>query len=119
MIGDQQARDLAGSFVDAQKNRDVDALLSLCSEDVLYSGLWGPKKLVGSPTGFLRGKDQLREFLTRALKEWSEIALNTVGAGERSVVIHAKLSGIIGVFYVLILDEEGKIAQIGVHQEVV
>ena len=119
MIGDQQARDLAGAFVDAWKGQDVDSLLSLCREDVLYSGTWGPKKLVGAPTGFLRGKDQLREFLTKAFKEFSEVSLNMVGAGERSVVMYVKLSGIIGGFYLLILDEDGKIAQIGSHREVV
>jgi ketosteroid isomerase-like protein len=117
MIGEQQARDLAKSYFEAVASRNVDGLLSLCTDDVLYSGLL-VRKLTGEASGAVTGKDAVRNFLGQIAGEFSDAALSRVAAGVSSVVVEASLPGMLPVFTVFVVNSEGKIAQIAMHQEV-
>jgi hypothetical protein len=120
MLSNQDARDLAERYMAALNAQDTKSALELCSDDVTYSGLL-VRKVTGEASGILAGKDRVGPFIEQMVREVGDasgraFSHTRLAIGINSLVIEYTAVGLLQGFMVLILNQEGKISQIIVHQ---
>jgi hypothetical protein len=106
---DVQAELVAKAWVQGWNHRDAEAVLSHYAEDVEFQSPL-VVKLLGEPTGTVRGKPALREYFRKVLAAFPGIELEFLGAyqGVSSRLIHFQAKG--GkVIEVQELNQEGKV----------
>jgi hypothetical protein len=114
---DQEARALANAYVQALSSQSVDKLLSLCTEEVAYTGLL-VRKITADPAGTVRGKAAVRKFLQEVLPEFSGCSIGHIANGVSSVVIETRVPGFLPMFIALILDQAGSVNQVLMHMQI-
>src|SRR5438552_1949136 len=91
----QKIEAFAQDWIQAWKQRDLDAILSHYTEDVeFHSSL--VVKLLGETSGTIRGKQNLREYFQKGLAAFPgdlEIELLGVYQGVDSLVVHFQAKG--------------------------
>jgi hypothetical protein len=105
----QQAEAVAKAWVQGWNHRDAEAVLSHYAEDVEFQSPL-VVKLLGEPTGTVRGKSALREYFRKVLAAFPVIELEFLGAyqGVSSRLVHFQAKG--GkVIEVQELNQEGKV----------
>ena len=106
----QKAESFAKDWTEAWNQRDAEAVLSHYSEDVEFR-LPLVARLLGDPTGTVRGKENLREYFRKLLMAFSgplEIELLGVYQGVDSLLVQFQSKGRKAI-EVMELNHEGKI----------
>jgi hypothetical protein len=88
MPSEAAARELAERWIDAWNSHDVDAILSLYTDDVEFTSPF-VVNITGDESGVIRGKDALRTFFVRVLNAYRDLRydLEGVAAGIWSISI--------------------------------
>jgi ketosteroid isomerase-like protein len=115
MTRDEALR-FAEGWVSAWNARDLDRILAHYSDDFEMTTPF-IVKMMGTPSGQLKGKEQIRSYWLRALERFPDLHFEIldVFAGVGSVVIYYKsIQGLLAceVFY---FDEQGKICKAAAH----
>ena len=106
----QQTEGFAKGWIQAWNRRDLEAVLSHYTEDIEFQSPL-VVKLLGEPSGTVRGKQNLREYFRKALAAFpGDIELELLGVyqGVNSLLVHFQAKGRKAV-EVMELDQEGKI----------
>ena len=112
----EQSEAFANRWIQAWKQRDLEAILSHYSEDVEFHSLL-VVKLLGEPSGRIRGKENLREYFRTALAAFPgdlDMELLGVYRGVDSLVVHFQVIGRKGA-EVMELNQEGKVHRALAH----
>jgi ketosteroid isomerase-like protein len=108
--------DFAAQWVEAWNSRDLDSLLSHYSEDVEFQSPVAAR-LLGEPSGTIRGKMKLREYFSTALAAFPgelEVRLLGVYRGVDSLVVHFEAKGRRGA-EVMELTDDGLVRRALAH----
>jgi ketosteroid isomerase-like protein len=106
----QQTEGFAKGWIQAWNQRDLEAVLPHYTEDVEFQSPL-VVKLLGETSGTVRGKQNLREYLRKALAAFPgdiEIELLGVYQGVNSLLVHFQAKGRKAV-EVMELNQEGKV----------
>ena len=85
----------ARDWVQAWNHRGLDSLLSHYADDVEFRSPLAAK-LLGDPSGMIRGKQHLREYLVKALAAFpGDLGIEFLGVyqGVESIVVHFQARG--------------------------
>jgi len=101
---------IADSWVEAWNQRDLEAVLSHNAEDVEFQSPL-VVKLLGDPSGTVRGKQKLREYLKEVFTAYPgdlQIALLGAYQGVQSRLVHFEARGRRAMEF-MELDKDGKV----------
>jgi len=91
MITEQQARDFASHWIKAWNDHNIDAIISHYADDVEYFSVF-LTRLSDNPSGTLRGKVNVKEYLARGLAAYPDLNFELIEVfwGVKSVVLRYK-----------------------------
>ena len=105
----RQAETRAKDWIQGWKRRDAEAVLSHYADDVEFQSPL-VVRLLGEPSGTVRGKQGLREYFRKVLAAIPVIEIELVGVylGLNSLLVHFQANGNKSV-EIMELDNEGKV----------
>jgi hypothetical protein len=113
---ERKARRFARTWLRAWNEHDVDAIVRHHRDHVVYSSPF-VAELTGRRDGTLRGSEEVREYVRRALAAFPELELSEphvyVGSGSVSVVYRGVRDLVASETFVL--DEEGRAERVYAH----
>ena len=117
MLDPCEARRFAEIWIADWNSRDLERILSHFSEEIEFTS---PKiiRIMGDPSGRLKGKDCLRAYWSRGLELNPSLhfELIDVTSGVDSVCIHYRSSGRIATEWMK-FDSDGKVVSGAAHYE--
>jgi hypothetical protein len=89
MLSETEARQFAHSWVQAWNSHDLDAVMSHYAQEVVLTSPTAAK-LLGDPSGTVRGKEALRSYFKRGLDAFPNLTFELLDAmwGISSVVLY-------------------------------
>ena len=92
MISPDQAHRFAVRWIEAWNRHDVAGVLSHYADDVEWSSPFIPR-LLGEPSGVLRGKAAVRAYVERGLERYPDLQFELLGVfpGVSSVTLHYRI----------------------------
>ena len=118
MISHQRAEQVAREWVEAWNSHDIEAIMSHYADDVeLTSPL--VVRLLGDPSGTVRGKENLRSYFEEGLAANPDLGfeLCRVLAGVESLALCYRSIGGRRASETMVLDSRGKIVRVLVHYD--
>ncbi len=103
-------------WLSAWNSHDLEAIMAHYAEDVIfYSPLI--QKINNDPTGRIQGKEGLRAYFTKGLQAYPDLhfELYHVLEGVDSVVLYYKSVNNRLSAEMMVLNEEGKVAEVRAH----
>jgi ketosteroid isomerase-like protein len=115
-LTEERARALAGEWVDAWNRHDLDAILSHYAGGVEFTSPF-VVRLLGDPTGTVRGKAALRDYFARGLAAYPDLRfeLLQVLVGVQSVTVYYRSVGNRLAAEVMELDTQGQVVRVLAH----
>jgi hypothetical protein len=115
-LTEERARALAGEWVDAWNRHDLDAILSHYAGGVEFTSPF-VVRLLGDPTGTVRGKAALRDYFARGLAAYPDLRfeLLQVLVGVQSVTVYYRSVGNRLAAEVMELDAQGQVVRVLAH----
>jgi hypothetical protein len=116
----QSMRQLTQTFIHGVSQGDAEAVLALCDERVEHTGLM-VRQLMGRESGTLHGKEEMRDFVETVTqkvtgRQSSNWEIKRIAYGVRSVVVDVDIDGFAHLVAAILLNDEGKITQVHMHQ---
>ncbi len=118
MITEEQAKNFAKDWIDAWNAHDLDRVISHYDEDVEYFSMF-LLKLTDNETGMLRGKDKVREYLSKGLAAYPDLQfrLLNVFTGVASLVVYYQSVKHLVAAEVFELNAEGLVSRVQCHYD--
>ncbi len=118
MITEQQAKNFAAQWIQAWNDHDLEAILSHYAEDVEYFSVF-LSRLENNPAGMLRGKDNVKAYLTKGLAAYPdlEFLLLDVFIGVRSVVLRYQSVNNLIAAEAFEFNTDGLVARVQCHYD--
>jgi len=106
----------ARAWVEAWNRQDLDAILSHYAPDVEFTSPF-VARLLGDPTGIVRGREALRAYFAGALEAYPELRFEffQVFAGVDSLVVYYRSVRGLYAAEMMALDGEGQVARVLAH----
>jgi len=116
MVTDEQARALAGQWIEAWNAHDLDRILAHYADDIEFTSPF-VVRLMGNAAGTVRGLAALRDYFATGLSAYPELRFELIGVGTGvdSVVLHYRSVKQLHAFEVMTLNREGKVARVSAH----
>ncbi len=116
MLTQEQADRLAAAWAAAFNRHDLDAILAHYSEDVELTSPF-VVQLLGDPDGTLRGKANLRAYLSLGLTMFPDLAFTVlrVFPGVNSLVVHYRGVDDVLAAEVMFLNSQGQVCRVYCH----
>jgi len=113
---EEQAEAFAHEWLAAWDAQDLDLILSHYSEDVVFSSPF-VIRLVGAPSGEVRGLDALRVCIARGMEEYPDLRSEPIAVlpGAGSIALHYKSVAGREAIETLEFDRAGKIRRSTAH----
>ncbi len=116
MISPEKTARIAKDWIDAWNRHDLDSILSHYAEEVEFTSPFAVR-LMGEPSGTIKGKDRLREYFDKGLKAYPDLKfeLLKVFTGVGSLTIYYRsVKGMLAA-EVMFPGSDGRIETVIVH----
>lgn len=116
MLTQEQADRLAADWVDAFNRHDLEAILGHYAEDVELTSPF-VVQLLNDPYGTIRGKDNLRAYLSLGLTMFPDLSFTVlrVFPGVNSLVVHYRGVDEVMAAEVMLLNPQGQASRVYCH----
>ena len=116
MFAEEEARQFAGEWIAAWNNRDLDAILAHYAEDVEFVSPFAVR-LLGDPTGTVRGKAALRAYFGRAFEAYPDLTFEMfqVLCGVDSLTLYYRSVKNLLAAEVMEFDASGRVRRVLAH----
>lgn len=107
---------IASEWINAWNARDLDRIVAHYSDDIVFSSPF-VEKLLGEPSGEIRGKATLRQYFEKGLATYPDLRfrLRKVFGGARSVVlVYDSVNALTAAEY-LDIGPDGRITRSAAH----
>jgi hypothetical protein len=106
----------AEAWVRAWNAHDLDAILSHYTDDVEFESPF-VARLLGEPSGIVRGKDALRDYFGRGLPAYPELHFTLLGVlvGVSSVTVYYRSIQDLLAAEVMWLAADGRVTRVAAH----
>ncbi|HLH21467.1 MAG TPA: nuclear transport factor 2 family protein [Chloroflexota bacterium] len=112
----ERALELAQAWIDAWNAHDLDAILAHYADEVEFISPF-VQRLLGDPSGIVRGKAALRDYFARGLASYPDLRFDLleVLAGVRSVTVYYRsVRGLLAA-EVMCLADDGRVERVLAH----
>ena len=118
MLTEQEARQFASRWIKSWNDHDIASIISHYSEDVEYFSAF-LTKLADNPTGTLRGKGAVKEYVAKGLAMYPDLqfVLMNVFWGVWSVVLQYKSVNNLVAAEVFEFNESGLVSRVQCHYD--
>ena len=116
MLTEAEARHIAGDWIAAWNAHDLDRILEHYAHDVEFVSPFAVR-LLGDPTGTIRGKEALRAYFGRALESYPELTFELfhVLCGVNSLTLYYRSVKNLLAAEVMEFDPTGKVRRVLAH----
>ena len=118
MFTEQKAKEFAEHWIRSWNDHDVEAIIAHYSDDVEYFSAF-LQKLSDNPSGTLRGKAAVREYVRKGLAGFPDLHFTLVNVyfGVRSVVLQYQSVKQLVAAEVFEFDEGGLVSRVQCHYD--
>ncbi len=116
MISQEKANQVAHEWIEAWNAHDLDAITGHYAAEVVFTSPF-VVKLLGDPSGTVRGKERLRSYFAKGLAAYPDLKFELLGVltGMESLVVYYRSVKSMLAAEVMFFDKQGKIERVMAH----
>lgn len=118
MITSAESERFARKWLEAWNSHDLEAILAHYAEDVELSSPF-VVQVLGDPSGTIRGKDQLRMYISLGLAMFPDLHFHLIQVftGVSSLVLHYRSVDDILAAETMVFNVQGQVARVLAHYQ--
>lgn len=111
-----ESKKFAEEWIKSWNKQDLDLILSHYADEIEFTSPF-VIKLMDEPSGTIRGKEKLKSYFQKGLSSYPELRfeLFEVLTGVNSLVVYYRSVNNLLAAEIMVLNHEGKIAQVFAH----
>lgn len=119
MITEEQAGEFAAGWIASWNAHNIERIMSYYDEDVEYYSVF-IVKLSGIETGMIKGKQTVREYLTKGLEAYPDLrfVLENVFVGVASITLKYQTVNNLIAVEVFELNDKGLVKRVQCHHQI-
>jgi hypothetical protein len=116
MLTQEKAQQIATEWLESWNSHDLDRIMQHYADKIEFISPFAVK-LLGDPTGTVRGKKALKDYFSKGLAAYPDLRfhLHKILSSVRSVTIYYETVNNLMAAEVMEIDEQGRIERVQAH----